>query len=317
LTWSPRRKMSFSAVAARRACAGMLSGMGRCFSPRGARLLRFASSSPLQVHPGHIQLTRHLPRGSELVSATVERVDLVTPTVTTLQLSLSEESELRFAPGQWVDMYIPGVDVIGGFSLVSTPFELPSLKLAVRHSSHPPARWCCAQAKAGDQVQIRVGGDFGLDDRLLQDFMDGRAHLLLLAGGIGINPLLSIYSTLGVSLNERLAEQGSDRKEELGDAAGTCHLLYSAREPEEFAFRAEIEEGAAAWPKNLSVSFRATHVGQEGRLEAEDVEKAVDALRGRDGSVIAFVCGPPAFTDTMEGYALMAGADDVRLERWW
>eukprot|EP00968_Pinguiococcus_pyrenoidosus_P003322 scaffold207_cov267-Pinguiococcus_pyrenoidosus.AAC.21 len=115
----------------------------------------------------------------------------------------------------------------------------------------------------------------------------------------------------------RLAEQGSDRKEELGDAAGTCHLLYSAREPEEFAFRAEIEEGAAAWPKNLSVSFRATHVGQEGRLEAEDVEKAVDALRGRDGSVIAFVCGPPAFTDTMEGYALMAGADDVRLERWW
>eukprot|EP00968_Pinguiococcus_pyrenoidosus_P003323 scaffold207_cov267-Pinguiococcus_pyrenoidosus.AAC.22 len=83
----------------------------------------FVSSSGAKVHPGHIQLTRHLPRGSELVSATVERVDLVTPTVTTLQLSLSEESELRFAPGQWVDMYIPGVDVIGGFSLVRTRHE--------------------------------------------------------------------------------------------------------------------------------------------------------------------------------------------------
>lgn len=43
-----------------------------------------------------------------------------------------------------VDLFIPGVDTVGGFSVTSSPQELDmqsTLKLAVKYSTHPPALW--------------------------------------------------------------------------------------------------------------------------------------------------------------------------------
>lgn len=51
---------------------------------------------------------------------------------------------LSFLPGQWVDFFIPGLPVAGGFSFVSTPCQLEqegTFELAVKHSTHPPAAW--------------------------------------------------------------------------------------------------------------------------------------------------------------------------------
>ena len=45
-----------------------------------------------------------------------------------------------------MDVHIPGVDVVGGYSMTSPPHQLddPSIKtieLAVKHSPHPPTEW--------------------------------------------------------------------------------------------------------------------------------------------------------------------------------
>ena len=43
-----------------------------------------------------------------------------------------------------VDFFIPGVSVVGGFSICSSPGLLERegiLELAVKHSVHPPAHW--------------------------------------------------------------------------------------------------------------------------------------------------------------------------------
>jgi hypothetical protein len=43
-----------------------------------------------------------------------------------------------------VDMYIPGVETVGGFSMCSSPLKLEReqcMDLAVKYSKHPPAYW--------------------------------------------------------------------------------------------------------------------------------------------------------------------------------
>ena len=55
---------------------------------------------------------------------------------------------------------IPTVETIGGDSLTSLPSQLPVVELAVKASPHPPAAWVTNEAKVGDRVQLRVGGEF-------------------------------------------------------------------------------------------------------------------------------------------------------------
>ena len=49
-----------------------------------------------------------------------------------------------------VDMFIPGVKTVGGFSICSTPEQLmvtKEIELAVKNSAHPPANWIHTQVQ--------------------------------------------------------------------------------------------------------------------------------------------------------------------------
>ena len=73
-----------------------------------------------------------------------------------------------FKAGQWVDFFIPNVEMIGGFSMCSPPSDLEdekSLSLAVKYSEWPPANWLHKIAKEDDCVSIRFGGDFHYPDK--------------------------------------------------------------------------------------------------------------------------------------------------------
>ena len=87
-------------------------------------------------------------------------------------------------------MEIPGLDVIGGFSITSTPAQLRqqgTLDLAVKQSDHPPAAWLHSRCRPQTQLRLRFGGDF-----FCLPTPNSSTPLLLLAGGVGINPLFSI-----------------------------------------------------------------------------------------------------------------------------
>ena len=77
------------------------------------------------------------PRVGTQAWATITRLTQLSPTTTALQLMLDDggtgapASRFTFAPGQWVDFYIPQIDVVGGYSITSLPSELPILDLAV------------------------------------------------------------------------------------------------------------------------------------------------------------------------------------------
>ena len=59
--------------------------------------------------------------------------------------------------------------------------------LAIQYSDHPPTHWMHNNCNVGTELKVRVGGDFWYDPPppLISD-------LLLVAGGIGINPIYSI-----------------------------------------------------------------------------------------------------------------------------
>ena len=47
-----------------------------------------------------------------------------------------------------IDLFIPGVDVVGGFSICSPPHQLATeqtIRLAIKSSFHPPAQWMCSK----------------------------------------------------------------------------------------------------------------------------------------------------------------------------
>ena len=70
-------------------------------------------------------------------------IDQLSPTVKGYRLKVLNR-EVTFKPGQWVDVTIPDIDTVGGFSMCSTPLALRTegtLELAVKQSDHPPAQW--------------------------------------------------------------------------------------------------------------------------------------------------------------------------------
>ncbi|KAK5109421.1 hypothetical protein LTR16_005806, partial [Cryomyces antarcticus] len=95
---------------------------------------------------------------------------------------------------QWLDVFIPGLDKAGGFTITSTPEDArssstapPFLELAIQYSpKNPPAAWLWRPAKEilGASLAVRVGGSFvwpppGVPPSAI-------AKAVFVAGGVGI-----------------------------------------------------------------------------------------------------------------------------------
>lgn len=98
-------------------------------------------------------------RGRRLRKVSEARILAVreaTPSVRELDLEVADPA-FSFRSGNWVDFFIPGVARIGGYSMCSTPAELPRLRLAVKRSAHPPAAWCHSDGAApGARVGVKA-----------------------------------------------------------------------------------------------------------------------------------------------------------------
>ena len=84
-----------------------------------------------------------------------------------------------------------------------------------------------SQCEVGSQVAMRVGGDFFFDPTPSDPSVD----LLLVAGGVGINPL---YSILLHAADLQHLNQSSGR---VNYNIGSAHLCYSAKNTHELLFQ--------------------------------------------------------------------------------
>lgn len=248
---------------------------------------------------------------------------------------------MKFQPGQWLDTFIPGLPKAGGFTITSTPGQArpnktapPYLELAVQKSANPPAQWLWKPEPdiLGSELMVRVGGSFVWPPPHLDP--DRIERLVLVAGGVGINPLISIFSHL-ISIHE------SQRPKEI-------HFLYGTKtptsdmDPHTILFLTRLIDlvAAAADPKNVTLSLYLTNTGygdgeriEHGKLPNRtfakrigktDLVGALDGWRqgsasGRKGTV-CYVCGPPKMTDEfVDVLRAQDGMDEERVlcEKWW
>ena len=230
------------------------------------------------------------------IPATIVEITQKTPTTKALRLDLGGQP-LPFLPGQWVDCYADvGVGVeVAGYSMTSSPLTTDAIELAVKLvGENPVTHYVHKRARTGDVLYVEVGGGFYYK-REMGD------SLVLIAGGIGVTPLMSIARYVheaapGVRLT----------------------LLYSAKSPSELLFRDDFD-AISRENENVRCLYTVTRPegeawgGRVGRIDAAMIAEA-----DIDSASFFFICGPPPMiVDTV---ALVEGlgvpASRIKYEGW-
>ncbi|OHE58675.1 MAG: hypothetical protein A2X71_05490, partial [Thiobacillus sp. GWE1_62_9] len=205
-----------------------------------------------------------------IFDAQITAITPATPSIHALRLSVSD-SAFRFLPGQWIDLSIEvdGATHTAGYSITTSPLHPGEIELAIKASArHPVARWIHERARVGDRVQVSQGqGPFVY----LPEMSD---NVVLIGGGVGITPLLSIFRHV--------------RDAQLPTQA---HLVYSVSDSREILFRDELE-AAARSHDNLHVSITVTQPdprwhGLTGRIDPVKLH-ALDV----PDDTLYYLCGP-------------------------
>ena len=200
-----------------------------------------------------------------------------TPDSVTLTLRANGAWE-GFRAGQFVKV---AVEIDGAwrsrcYSPASAAGTGRELELTVK--SHPEglvSNFLAANARAGMVLGLaQADGDFQLPEQRPE-------RLLLISGGSGITPVMSMLRTL-------VAE----------DHRGPITFLHYAPDPERAIYRSELERLAAEMPNlNLVRAYtRAPGVGEtDGHFSLAQLAAAEPGYRRAE----AFCCGPPALLDAV------------------
>jgi predicted ferric reductase len=224
----------------------------------------------------------------------VEAVRRLSPSVVELT-ARTEKAGFAFRPGQFAWIAFGGRHTVtdNPFSLASAPEDLPRLRFLVREAGDGT----CGVIGLVPGTPVAVDGPHG--SFVEQGDPDA---LVLISGGIGIAPVLSIL---------RSAAARGDRRPH--------RLVYAARTPEDLVAADEIRELAAR------LDLRVQTLVEEGILPDRalrgrmSLEKIKDFVGDLDCTrVLAFVCGPPGMMD--EAAAMLVGCgfgpDRIVMERF-
>jgi 3-ketosteroid 9alpha-monooxygenase subunit B len=222
-------------------------------------------------------------------------VDVVRETADAHSLVLEPEDVGAFPrdyrPGQFLTVRVPS-DREGGaarcYSLSSSPHCAERLKVTVKRTvGGYGSNWLCDNVVEGTVLEVlRPSGTFcprSLDE-----------DLLLLAGGSGITPIMSILKSV------------------LTAGTGAVTLIYANRDEASVIFREELITLTRTHPDRLSVVHWLESV--QGLPSAAGLRALTEPTRGRE----VFVCGPAPFMDLAVSTLRESGVpkDRVHVERF-
>ncbi|MCJ1336248.1 hypothetical protein MMC09_001524 [Bachmanniomyces sp. S44760] len=256
-----------------------------------------------------------------------------------------------FLPGQWLDVYIRGLKQAGGFTITSIPKDaepsyFPSprpgyLELAVQNSPrNPPAAWLWRPTGEimGQDVLVRVGGSFvwpppGLDVNQIN-------RVVFVAGGVGINPLISILAHIRRSVASEVPQSIKflyttrlDVDPTLPSSEPNLHeilfhdrlkgIFESSPSPSrtlDLYLTGPKAEKVPSSEQNPSEEAQTINIKVGQRITHDDLLDAIGEKDKRAEKVVVYVCGPPAMTDEFVQVLRAAeGMDEsnVFCEKWW
>ncbi|XP_005421777.2 oxidoreductase NAD-binding domain-containing protein 1 isoform X3 [Geospiza fortis] len=273
-----------------------------CIAPqllRGAQSRIFPSHSPLGVlrHSAfcyctgngtikskrkmdHLERTANNFRQEVITQAKVCGITDESETVKRLCLAIANK-DFTFKAGQWVDFFIPGVSVVGGFSICSSPGLLERegiLELAVKHSVHPPAHWIHTECTLDSEVALRVGAD-------LHGYQEGK----------GNRPKLG---TAKLYYSAKNTSELLFKKNILG-------LMK--------AFPGKITCCFHVTQQRSQICKELQPYITEGRISEKDLEKHIS------NDTSWYICGPPPMIESISKLLTNIGVPRNRVffEKWW
>ncbi len=203
-----------------------------------------------------------------------------------------------FRPGQYLTLRLPG-GLLRTYTVSSSPDDLSSYRITVKREPRPADRpdlpagrgsgFLHDEVETGDSLQVLAPrGDFVLDE-------ESRRAVLLLSGGVGLTPM--------VSMLHRLA--GSGRP---------TFFVHACENGAVHALREEVEALAADAPAvRTAFVYRAPTVADraQGRFDAEGLvtRALLQRLLPLDDYEV-YLCGPPPFMAAL--YPLLLGLGIAR-----
>jgi ring-1,2-phenylacetyl-CoA epoxidase subunit PaaE len=215
------------------------------------------------------------------------------------ELPAELESRFRFDPGQYLTLKrgTGPEESRRSYSICAAPGE--PLRVAVRRVPRGLlSPWLHGALRAGDVLEVmEPQGRFGA--ALSQ--LGPTGHVLLLAGGSGITPVLSILRTV-------LQQHPGVR----------CTLLYGNRTAASTMFKEELEDLKNRDLGRLSLHwvFSREQVDSPlhgGRLDAVHVQRFMQTLVDPTDVDQAFICGPHAMNDEAESALRAVGVPPERI----
>jgi ferredoxin-NADP reductase len=221
--------------------------------------------------------------------ATVKQTKDETATARTLTLDVPGWP--GHLPGQHVTVKLTAEDGYStqrDYSIASAP-EAGRLEITVQRLEDGEVSPYLAEfAGPGDQLELRgpIGGWFTWPE-------DDPRPLLLLAGGSGIVPMMSMIRT-----HEQVNSQAPVR------------LIYSARTPADVIYAAELSERVRASPVSVTYLYtrgRPQDAAPGARLGRLNAEVIAEAAFPPESSPAIFVCGPSGFVEAASDLLVAAG----------
>jgi len=221
--------------------------------------------------------------------------DAVTHDMRHLVLRMIEPAEIKFFPGQYMDIAIPGTDAVRSFSMANTSSrESGLLEFVIK--VYPDGKFSEFLAKdlaEGDRLDIT--GPFGVFT-----LREGDNDLVFVGGGAGMAPILSLLRTL--------AERGLQRK---------ATFFYGARTKQDLCFEAELRELEEKLPDFRYIPALSEPAGSEPGNEwdgetgliTDVVKRHASDLRGAH----AYVCGPPPMVEAALPLLATLGVEEKRI----
>ncbi|WP_028934351.1 FAD-binding oxidoreductase [Pseudonocardia spinosispora] len=233
--------------------------------------------------------------GLPIVDATAEVVsnDAVTHDMRHLVLRLKEPTEVKFFPGQYVDIVVPGTEEHRSFSMANTSSrESGLLEFVIKiYPDGLFSQFMQDKLKVGDELAL--SGPFGVFT--LRESHD--SPLVFVGGGAGMAPILSLLRSM--------AERGITRR---------ARFYYGARTRADLCFEEELrglEAQLADFRYVPALSEPTDACAWEGEtgLITDVVKRLESDCTGRD----AYVCGPPPMVEAAMPLLAGLGVDEARI----
>lgn len=208
-------------------------------------------------------------------TGTVRNITTYSATTMGFSIEIPNRDVLAYLPGQYVNINIPGTDETRSYSFSTAPTDGPLEFLIKLVPGGAMSTWLSQRAKDGDEISFTgPHGSFFL--------REATRPVLLLAGGTGLAPILSMVRTL--------KNAGSARR---------VHLLYGATVDEDVIELETIDALARelrfTW--DYCVADKATKHPNQGYVTA-----LINDEHLHSGDVDVYLCGPPAMVEAVRTF---------------